>query len=299
MGIAPRFDGLGDRITARHEHADALNQWSFVRIAAPRDLRDWIGGYCDYSEHTRGFSTRRELPHAEGVLMVNLGDPVQLTGGDGRRLTLQSGEGFVAGAHLKPALSHSGGRQSGLQVELPLSSLRRLLGVPMQGLNEMVVDLRTLWGADGADAIAQLLDTPTLGQRIGRLDALLTRRLLTAPALDRRRLAALSLLRHAPQLDISEVARQVGWSRKHLSDQITDTVGVGPRCFRRLLRFQGLMQRLKADDHNPAPDWADLAAVAGYCDQSHLNREFREFAQLTPGEFARRRLADGGGLVEG
>lgn len=294
--LAPGLD-YAARITARQQHVDALNQWSFMRIAPPAALRGWIGGYCEYSEHTRGFSTRRELPHAEGVLILNLGDPVQITGGDGRLLALRAGEGFVAGAHLQPALSHSGGRQSGIQIELPLATLRRLLGRPMHTLCEQVVDLRTLWGASGVVPLQRLLETGTSEGRVALLDALLIRRLQIAPVLDRRRLAALDLLRHAPQLDLNGIAARVGWSRKHLATQITDTVGVGPRCFRRLLRFQGLQQKLRALGQRP-PDWAELAAQAGYCDQSHLHREFREFARMTPGEFERRRLADGGGVVE-
>jgi len=80
-----------------------------ARIGPPPELDGLIAGYCDYRERTGGFTTHRELPHAEGVFIVNLGDPISITGGDGERLTLKAGEAFVAGAHLRPALSHSSG----------------------------------------------------------------------------------------------------------------------------------------------------------------------------------------------
>ena len=53
-------------------HQDALNAWSFARLRAPTELAGLVDSYCDYSETTGGFSTRRELPHAEGVLIINL-----------------------------------------------------------------------------------------------------------------------------------------------------------------------------------------------------------------------------------
>lgn len=285
------------RVVSRQQHADALNRWSFTRIAAPPALAGLIDGYCDYSESTTGFSTRRELPHAEGVLIFNLGLTVRITGGDGRALDLRAGEAFVAGIHLRPALSHSFGAQAGLQVQLPLATLRRLLGLPMQHLLDQVVDLRTLWGATASADLKRLLDAETLALRIAALDTLLWTRLRAAPLPDRRQLAALKLLREAPGLDLCAVAERVGWSRKHLADRTQDLVGIGPRSFRRVLRFQQLQQQLRGLP-NPAVDWSALAVDCGYFDQSHLIREFREFARLSPGEFLRRRLDDGGGLVE-
>lgn len=292
------MDGsTASRIVTRQHHADAQNVWSFVRVAPAAELRGWIEGYCAYEERTSGFSTRRELPHAEGVLILNLGDAVRITGGDGLQLVLRAGEGFVAGVHLRPALSHSSGAQRGLQVQLPLVSLRRLLGVPMDQLQDRVLDLRTLWGAAAAGQLGELVESRATEAQVGCLDRLLAQRLLAAPVLDRRTLAALSLLRAAPALDIRAVADRVGWSRKHLANRIEDAVGVGPRSFRRLLRFQQLQQQLRGLP-NAAIEWAVQAQQAGYCDQSHLIREFRELAGFSPGEFLRRRLEDGGGLVE-
>jgi AraC-like DNA-binding protein len=72
---------------------------------------------------------------------------------------------------------------------------------------------------------------------------------------------------------------------------------VGPRSFRRLLRFQALVEAIKHDGR--ATSWAALAHDAGYCDQPHMIREFREFSGLTPANYVARSLPDGGGLVEG
>ncbi|HEY1636877.1 MAG TPA: helix-turn-helix domain-containing protein [Rhizomicrobium sp.] len=277
-------------------HDDGVNAWRTARVAAPPALSNDIYGYSDYWERTDGFTTRRELPHAEGVLIVNLGAPIAITGGDGGVLRLQAGEAFAAGAHLRPALSHSDGTQAGMHVFLPLTTLRRLLGTPMDRLADRVVPLDALLGVEVRDLGAKLCEAKDRHARVALLDAALAHRLSTTAPLASQQRHALHLLRARPNRDISDIARDIGWSGKHLASRVKDAVGIGPRCFRRLLRFQTLTAMIGR--HAGAPDWASLALDAGYCDQPHMVREFREFSGMTPSIYRARSLPDGGGLVE-
>jgi AraC-like DNA-binding protein len=276
-------------------HTDPANTWRQTRIAPPAPLARDILGYADYQERTQSFTTRRELPHAEGVLLINLGDPIALTGGNGVRLRLNPGQAFIAGVHLAPALSHSSGAQAGMHVFLPLTTLRRLLATPMDRLVDQVVGLDTLLGPRAHPLGQTLLEAQTLPARIVALDAALTTLLANAPPLDPQLRHALHLLRHRPGQDIAAIAADIGWSRKHLAERMKNATGVGPRCFRRLLRFQFLLAALRA---TRTPDWAGLAHDSGYCDQSHLIREFQEFSGLTPTAYLARRLPANGGIAE-
>lgn len=286
---------MSSRAIRLHAHTGRADAWRQARIAPPANLAPDIFGYADYWERTGSFTTRRELPHAEGVLLINLGAPIALTGGDGARLQLDQGQAFIAGAHLAPALSHSTGAQAGMHVFLPLATLRRLLATPMDRLVDQVVGLETLLGAPARALGRVLLEAPSLAARVAALDAALTSLLADAPPIDRPLRHALHLLRHRPGQDIAAIAAEIGWSRKHLADRMKNATGVGPRCFRRLLRFQTLLAAVAAA---PNPDWAGLAHDSGYCDQSHLIREFQEFSGLTPTAYLARRLPAHGGLVE-
>lgn len=285
-----------DRVLSVREHDDGVNSWRMAEVSAPPELRNEIYGYSDYRERTGGFTVRRELPHAEGVLIVNLGAPIAITGGDGRMLQLKAGDSFAAGAHLRPALSHSEGSQAGMHVFLPLATLRRLLAMPMDRLVDRVIPLDTLLGADARDLGAKLCDAKDRAARIALLDAALGGRLTQVAPLAPQQAHALQLLRAHPNRDISDVARDIGWSGKHLASRVKDAIGIGPRCFRRLLRFQKLTAILGR--HVGPPNWAGLALDAGYCDQPHMVREFREFSGITPTVYRARSLPDGGGLVE-
>jgi AraC-like DNA-binding protein len=283
------------RLLAATVHDDGANAWESARFAPAPALAGDIQAYGDYRERTGGFTVRRELPHAEGVLIVNLGEPIDITGGDGATLSLGAGCAFVAGVHLHPAFSSSGGTQAGIHVHLPLATLRRLLDVPMDDLVDRVAPLDALLGAPARELGARLCEAQDRESRVALLDAALADRLAKVPRPGRQLAHGLHLLRADPARDIADVARTVGWSRKHFAARVEDAVGVGPRCFRRLLRFQALTGLVAK---TARPDWATLALDAGYCDQSHMIREFREFAGMTPRDFVARSLPDGGGLVE-
>jgi AraC-like DNA-binding protein len=49
-----------------------------------------------------------------------------------------------------------------------------------------------------------------------------------------------------------------------------------------VLRFQRALERANAE---PSRSWAELAHTAGYSDQPHLNRDFRELAGISPGRY--------------
>jgi AraC-like DNA-binding protein len=81
---------------------------------------------------------------------------------------------------------------------------------------------------------------------------------------------------------IGELAREVGWSHKHLIARFRQQVGVAPKTAARLLRFNGVWRHL--DTGRPL-DWGLVAAETGYADQAHLIREFRQFTGTTPTGF--------------
>jgi AraC-like DNA-binding protein len=72
---------------------------------------------------------------------------------------------------------------------------------------------------------------------------------------------------------------RIAMSSKRFIERFKADVGVTPKRYCRLLRFQ----RVVSHAHQSAPtDWAGLALDCGYFDQAHLIHEFREFSGLTP-----------------
>jgi AraC-like DNA-binding protein len=165
-----------------------------------------------------------------------------------------------------------------------------LLGVPMQEITGQTVDLVDLIGADARRLVERVRATPDWTRRFDLVDQFLLRRaeLGRQPA-SQVGWAWQQLTGSGGRVPISRLAAEVGWSHKHLTAMFRAQVGLTPKTAARLVRFD----RVRADVGRASrPNWSNLAATAGYADQAHLVREFREFTGTTPTAYAAR-IGDG------
>jgi AraC-like DNA-binding protein len=77
---------------------------------------------------------------------------------------------------------------------------------------------------------------------------------------------------------VGDAAARTFVSERELQRRFSEHIGYGPKTLQRVLRFQRFMRQLAS----PRTDLAAAAALAGYADQSHLTRETRRLAGLTP-----------------
>lgn len=278
-------------------HESPASRWEGVFAAPDHRLRPFVRGeYVGWTERADVPVCRREVPHPGVVLIVNFGEPFAI--GDARHpRVLASFGSFVAGLHDRPVLAQAGATSSCVELVLTPLGAFRLLGVPMGALANRVVALEDVLGADARRLAEQLHEAPSWARRFARLDAALLARLAAGPephAEVRHVWAALEASDGGRP--IAGLAREVRWSRRRLAERFREQVGVAPKQFARIVRFDRAMRQVKAGG---AVRWAELAWACGYADQSHLVREFREFAGVSPTVLLERRLPDGGGLAGG
>jgi AraC-like DNA-binding protein len=84
---------------------------------------------------------------------------------------------------------------------------------------------------------------------------------------------------------ITALAKEIGWSRKHLVDRFRSELGLAPKPVGRIMRFHRACRLAQAGE---ARGWAGIAAESGYSDQAHLAREFSILAGEPPTAWARR-----------
>ncbi|EFL52568.1 transcriptional regulator, AraC family [Solidesulfovibrio fructosivorans JJ]] len=80
---------------------------------------------------------------------------------------------------------------------------------------------------------------------------------------------------------VGDLAAATGYSVRHISGIFTRTVGISPKLYSRIVRFQRCFGLLRQQQ---SPSFATLAQDSGYYDQAHLINEFREFSLCTPNQ---------------
>jgi AraC-like DNA-binding protein len=196
---------------------------------------------------------------------------------------------FAVGMMSSAVIVPSAGPVRTVAVRFRAGSAGRFLGIPLDALSDRRAPLSELWGASETERLQDALWERELSD--ARRLALIENALLASAA---RRRAALSqegsltlsavraIEAAGGALAVEALAARLGVSRQHLSRQFGQQVGLTPKLFARITRFRRATEAVRG---RRRADWAAVAAECGYFDQSHLIRDFRDFASVTPEQF--------------
>ncbi len=277
-------------------HDTPLERWELVTCRPDPRLQLYVNEYQGYVETAAAHAIRRrEVPWPGVVLIINFGPAFRLT--DPRIIASRADYGsFVAGLYDSYVITESTGLSHCIQVNLTPIGARLFFQLPMETIANRTVHLDDVLGATARRLQEQLHDAPTWDARFALLDSFIASRVFRAePPSPKVVWAWHQLQLPGDDRRIGAIAAELGWSPRHLIARFRDHIGVPPKTLARIIRFHRVVRWL---DGQLEVRWAELAHRAGYYDQAHFNRDFRELAGSTPGEILRRRVAGGGGIVE-
>lgn len=244
---------------------------------------------ADYVEHfwiveaTVGTTERREIliPNGRPVIIVNLGDA-------GRRLDPVTGEATanntaIAGIATRPVIIAQRGLSKLVAVQ-PTPFGLGVLGCPP--LIDATMPLSRWCGRESAEKLQQAVAAAPFGEPAARvLEDFLAQKLKPLPDASLQRLrAAISDMERAKDPDtLDRRVAELGISYDRLYREFKSRIGISPKAFAALARYQRLVGQLLAT--RPGDGLAQLALMQGYYDQAHANRDFRRFTGVTPTAF--------------
>ena len=188
--------------------------------------------------------------------------------------------GPVSGAHDRVAVRGTGGASSVIGVHFRAGGAAAFFGGSLGLLRNQTLLLEDRWGPAACELQERLQATAQISQKFRILEEALLLRLSTAPPTDPMVMRTLRALVQDPSVArITELQCAANCSPQPFIRRFEATVGLTPKRYARVLRFNALLARLVRAGPR---DWARLAAASGYFDQSHLIHEFNRLSGLTP-----------------
>jgi len=244
-------------------------------IPAP-PLSDYIELLWIYEGYSAPHAKERVLPTGSMELIFGLDEDQRvgcsLTGAQTQFTILNTSRPFsVMGVHFKPG----GG--------FPF------FGMPACEFQGMGVPLDLVWGGFAGEVRDRLLEAKTHGAKYRILEnALLERvrgRLGKHPAV---RFALDAFGTAEAPCSVAAVTDQIGLSPRRFIEVFRNEVGLTPKLYCRIRRFQNVVAMI----HKlPEPDLADMALSCGYYDQAHFIHDFRAFSGVSPSAYLKYRTS--------
>jgi AraC-like DNA-binding protein len=274
-------------------HDSPLGRWTraLCFLAPPLDrhvaMLWYVAGTADYARD-------RRLPNGQAHLLFNLASPPSLLArvpAEGERRFPTS---WLSGQQSEYLETASSGRVALAGVQFRSTGAYALLRIAQHELADRVIELAELLG-DGVQSLRQrLLEAAAPEACFDVLERWLLQRLERGrephPGVVE---AQRCLLRDAGAASIDRIGRHVGWSSGHLVRSFREQVGLSPKSYAGIVRFNHALGLAR----NARQSWTDIAAAAGYYDHSHLVRDFRRYAGEAPTTLIARATPDADSVV--
>lgn len=189
---------------------------------------------------------------------------------------------IVGPHHYRETRLYLGGDIHVFTIRFQPGGLHTLYGLPMTDLVNQGAPAPDVIGTGAdrlRDAVRQASD---FDARVAAAGRWVVEEMENARPLDPVSNSAQLLARTRGQLRIDMLARRTGLSKRQFTRRFTSQVGLPPKLYARITRFNGV---LAAKAASPQMSWTDLAHDAGYADQAHLIRDSQALAGGAPSDF--------------
>ncbi|MFK7932028.1 MAG: helix-turn-helix domain-containing protein [Saprospiraceae bacterium] len=169
-----------------------------------------------------------------------------------------------------------------LHVRFKPAGFYPLTKVSLQVAINREIELDELLGPQVDNWYEYLGQLNTMEERIQRLEQLLIPLYQSATYHHRFEYGIQQINATRGQITVQQLSEQLHSNYKTLDRWFKKYVGFSPKRYIQLTRFKYLVEAL---EQNQTPDYSQLAYEFGFCDQAHFIKEFKQFAQVSPGDF--------------
>lgn len=219
------------------------------------------------------------LPDGCMELIFHRGDPFSRILDESHEET--QSRGFVVGQMESPAFLRISKRVEVLGVRFHPGGAHLFFPEPLHEIGGRFTAVDEVWGVRGKELQQQVLEAKSAQEAVRALAQALTQQLLRSGREPHRiqKLSRLVVDAHGA-IPVRGLASRAGISERQLEREFGQYLGLTPKRFARILRFQHVFRAMER-----SKNWVDIALGCGYYDQAHLIRDFRQFAGESPSSF--------------
>lgn len=91
-----------------------------------------------------------------------------------------------------------------------------------------------------------------------------------------------AMIKSVGSISIDELAENLSISKRQLERRFTAAVGISPKLFARITRFQNILQLIENKEFK---SFTTVAYEGGFYDQAHFIKDFKDFTGLNPKQY--------------
>ena len=192
---------------------------------------------------------------------------------------------WASGLRTEPITIPSGSGSSMMVIAFKKGMAAPFFPFPMDEIRDSVVDADLVWGSDFGYLRERLLATKDIDSRFRMAEKFLLKKFRSKLDLNPCIEYAMSEMTERPDaISISRMNERIGYSQKHFTEMFRRAVGVTPKAYVKIMRFQ---KAVKIIDAVSSIEWGTIAQDCGFYDQSHFINDFKHFSGFTPVGYAK------------
>jgi AraC-like DNA-binding protein len=251
-------------------------------------LSDFVEMLWAYEGYITTHEKERLLPTGTAELVINLREDQTRIYNANRPQTFETRTGSViCGIHSKPFVIDTETQFSVIGVHFKPGGFFPFFPFPAMELHNCVLSLEDVWSKTARELRERLLETGSPQLRFQILENFLLKH--ARKSLSRHCAVGFALKRfqQTPHTEtISSVVERTGFSQRRFIEAFSNEVGVTPKLFCRIQRFQNVIQGVHKKEN---VQWLETALDNGFFDQAHFIRDFREFSGINPSAYLKQR----------
>ena len=197
---------------------------------------------------------------------------------------------WVSGVRTRPITIPSGTGSRMLVIAFKKGKAFPFYPFPINELTDRVIEADLVFGRQFHHLREQLLAADSIPRMFVLIELFLCQQAgdgLEEDLTTRRIDYAMSSMIHQPSLrSLSHLSDKIGYSQKHFINLFRQQVGVPPKQYLRIMRFQ---KAICAIEENAVIQWNRVALESGYFDQAHFIHDFKRLSGFTPNEYLKRK----------